>query len=230
MSAVIKPLTKPGVHEKFFTFLMDTLGARTRASILDVGAGHGAFSQRLHEAGFTVCACDLYPEKFQYKKVECKEADITRCLPYADGCFDAIVAIEVIEHLIDHDSFFRECYRVLKKDGKLMVSTPNILSLKSRVMFLLSGFFFGFKPIDLGKSYGLSHVSSLTFDQYTYVARKNGFEVYRFAVDKYQSTSLYLLWIWVFLRLFAKISNVDFSVHNNIRILLGRKLFIAFKA
>jgi cyclopropane fatty-acyl-phospholipid synthase-like methyltransferase len=226
----IRAMATPGVHEKFFAFAMDVLGKETQRKILDVGAGYGAFSKRLHEAGFTVFACDLYPEKFQYSAVECRKADITSRIPYEDHYFDAIVAIEVVEHMIDHEDFFHACRRALKSNGKLMISTPNILSLKSRAMFLLSGFFYGFKPIDTSKAYGLSHVSSITLDQYNYIANKNGFDVYRVEVDKYQSTSKLLLWLWIFLYAFTKLRKIDFSAHNNLKVLLGRKLFIAFQA
>jgi cyclopropane fatty-acyl-phospholipid synthase-like methyltransferase len=230
MPEKIRAMATPGVHEKFFAFAMDILGKETQRKILDVGAGYGAFSKRLHEAGFAVFACDLYPEKFQYSAVECRKADITSMIPYEDHYFDAIVAIEVVEHMIDHEDFFHACRRALKRNGKLMISTPNILSLKSRAMFLLSGFFYAFKPIDTSKAYGLSHVSSITLDQYNYIANKNGFDVYRVEVDKYQTTSKLLLWLWIFLYAFTKLRKIDFRAHNNLKVLLGRKLFIAFQA
>ena len=226
----IRAMATPGVHEKFFAFFMDVIGKETQRKILDVGAGYGAFSKRLHEAGCTVFACDPYPEKFQYRAIECRKADITSMIPYEDSYFDVIVAIEVVEHMIDHEDFFHECRRALKSGGKLMISTPNILSLKSRAMFLLSGFFYGFKPIDMSKAYGLSHVSSITLDQYKYIANKNDFDVYKVEVDKYQSTSKLLLWLWIFLYAFTKLRKIDFSAHNNLKLLLGRKLFMAFQA
>jgi 2-polyprenyl-3-methyl-5-hydroxy-6-metoxy-1,4-benzoquinol methylase len=230
MPEKIRAMATPGVHEKFFAFVMDITGKATQLKILDVGAGYGAFSKRLHEAGFTVFACDLYPDKFQYRTIECRKADITRMIPYEDNYFDVIVAIEVVEHMIDHEDFFHECRRALKSGGKLMISTPNILSLKSRAMFLLSGFFYGFKPIDMSKAYGLSHVSSITLDQYKYIANKNDFDVYKVEVDKYQSTSKLLLWLWIFLYAFTKLRKIDFRAHNNLEVLLGRKLFMAFQA
>jgi hypothetical protein len=70
----------------------------------------------------------------------------------------------------------------------------------------------------------------MTLDQYNYIANKNGFDVYRVEVDKYQSTSKLLLWLWIFLYAFTKMRKIHFRAHNNLKLLLGRKLFIAFQA
>ena len=51
--------------------------------------------------------------------------------------FDTIIAIELIEHLWNVDGFLDECYRLLKKDGSFIVSTPNVLYWKNRINVLL---------------------------------------------------------------------------------------------
>ena len=45
-------------------------------------------------------------------------------LPYGDGCFDAAVTSEIIEHIEKPDAAFHELGRVIRKDGTLIVSTP----------------------------------------------------------------------------------------------------------
>ena len=113
----IKPMTVPGTHEKFLKFFQKHVPPN--AKVLDLGAGHGAFTKTLHEMGYEVCACDLFPEIFQFDPVECRKVDITSTFPYEDDFFDAIVAIEVSEHMTDHQNFFRETNRILKPQGKL---------------------------------------------------------------------------------------------------------------
>jgi SAM-dependent methyltransferase len=49
-------------------------------------------------------------------------------LPYPDGSFDAVVSLQVIEHLHSPQEFLGECARVLTPNGVLIVSTPNRLT------------------------------------------------------------------------------------------------------
>jgi SAM-dependent methyltransferase len=48
-----------------------------------------------------------------------------RKLPFADGFFDAVVMFDLVEHLADSSLVVSEAFRVLKKGGVLMFSTPN---------------------------------------------------------------------------------------------------------
>jgi SAM-dependent methyltransferase len=222
-------LAIPGTHDKFLAFFAGLAGLGKDAKVLDVGAGQGALSKKLDEAGFAVSACELYPEIFTYDKVECRKADLTQSLPFEDDSFDAAVAVEVMEHLVSPDRIFSECARVLKDGGIFAMSTPNILSLKSRMRFLACGFFYSFKPLDLANERGLEHVNSLTLDQYRYIAHRNGFEIASIGVDKRQHASALLLGLVPLLWLMAKAQRVPFGVHGSLNLLLGRKLFIAFR-
>ena len=133
----------PGTHQKFLPYFQSHV-KDTSLQILDIGAGYGAFSQRLYNLGFDVSACDLYPEIFRFDKIVCEKADIMLGLPYAENSFDVVVSIEVMEHINVHEVVFRDVNRILKPCGRVFISTPNILSLKSRFRFLFSGFFYSF--------------------------------------------------------------------------------------
>jgi len=217
----------PGTHDRFLAFFGKVIEPTAR--VLDVGAGQGALSRKLHEAGFDVCACELHPEIFAYDEVECRAADLTQSLPYDDAAFDAAVAVEVMEHLTGADRLFAEAARVLKPGGLFAMSTPNILSLKSRLRFLACGFFYSFKPLDIENRYGLEHVNSLTLDQYGYLAHRSGFEIVKIGVDRRQHTSFVLLVLVPLLWLMAKLQRVPFAKHGSLDLLMGRKLFIVFR-
>lgn len=230
MTADIRPLAKAGVHERFLQFFLEVVDPQQPKMVLDVGTGRGAFAQTLQRAGFSVQACDLHPEKFLCDGIACKQADITQHLPYADNTFDALVAIEVVEHLPDHTRFFRECRRVLKPHGKMLLSTPNILSFKSRLSFLCFGFFDSFKPLNVHRAFGAQHVAALTFDQYCYLAHLSHLTCCAVTVDQYQVTSRFFLWLRPLTCLSKKGRRADFRANNQIQLLLGRKVFIAFQA
>jgi SAM-dependent methyltransferase len=229
MDKEIRPITMPGIHEKFYTFFRKYASEFNRPKVLDIGAGHGAFAGRLYQEGYDVSACDLFPELFYLKEVECRKADVTEKLPYGSGSFDIVVAVEVMEHIHDHQPIFRECSRILKDKGVFLFSTPNILSLKSRIRFLFSGFFYGFKPVDHSNNDGLQHLSSLTVDQYINLGLNRGFRTYEFSIDKRQSTSRLYMFLVPFLWIYCKLKKVDYTVHNRNQYLTGRILFGCFR-
>jgi 2-polyprenyl-3-methyl-5-hydroxy-6-metoxy-1,4-benzoquinol methylase len=179
--------------------------------------------------GYDVYACDLFPEIFEFDKIECTKVDITKAFPYPDSFFDLIIAIEVSEHILDHETFFGETGRILKPTGKLYLSTPNVLSMKSRMQFLFSGYLFAFKPLELQNYDGLQHVASLTLDQYNYLAVKNNYKTAEFDIDRKQSTSKWLLFfLFPAMFIYSKVRKID-SKHNQRKLLLGRLLFLTFR-
>ena len=229
MEKQIRPITMPGIHEKFYNYFKKYSSEFDRPKVLEIGAGHGAFTEVLYKEGYAVSACDLFPELFYLKEVECKKADLTAELPYSSDTFDIIVAVEVMEHIHDHQMIFKEVSRILKNNGIFLFSTPNILSLKSRIRFMYSGFFYAFKPLDHNNNDGLQHLSSLTVDQYVNLGMNRGFSNYDFSIDKQQTTSKIYLFIVPFIWLYCKLKKIDYHVHNRYEYLTGRILFACFR-
>lgn len=224
----IKPIAMPGTHQKFLEFF-NTKEYKKDIKILDLGAGHGAFTKKLYDKGFDVSAGDLFPELFHFDSIECKKIDITKTFPYEDNTYDLVIAIEVSEHIIDHENFFKEISRVLKPTGTLYLSTPNILSLKSRVRFLYTGFYYSFNKLEINNHDGLQHVASLTLDQYNYAAIKHNFKPAEFEIDRQQTTSkLLFLLMFPLIFLYPKIKKIS-TFHNHKKLLLGRLLFLGFE-
>ena len=63
-------------------------------------------------------------------------ADVTRGLPISNACLDAVFAGEIIEHLVDTDSFIAEIARVLRPGGHAVITTPNLASFENRLRLL----------------------------------------------------------------------------------------------
>ncbi len=66
---------------------------------------------------------DLYNEKFADQIV-----DLNKTLPWDDETYDLIYSDNVFEHVQNLIQLIRECYRVLKKDGYLVIKTPYFKS------------------------------------------------------------------------------------------------------
>lgn len=106
-----------------------------KKKVLDAGCGTGYGSYHLSIAGADeVVGIDISKEnikkaknKFTNQNLQFVSMDITR-MSFPNKSFDIVVNFEVIEHLpsISIDAFMNEIARVLKDDGKFVISTPNI--------------------------------------------------------------------------------------------------------
>jgi SAM-dependent methyltransferase len=105
----------------------------TGASVLEAGCGEGYGAARLSAAGARiVIGVDLdVPTLLHvlatYPSVSPVRANLV-LLPCADASLDVVVSAQTIEHLWDQDRFVRECARVLRPGGRLVMSTPNRLT------------------------------------------------------------------------------------------------------
>ena len=223
-----KAMALRGVHEGVVKAIVNITAPDASISILDVGAGQGALSKRLHEAGYKVYACEFNKDYFVYDKVEFKEANVAEYLPYDNNSFDIVVAAELIEHLLDQTKFLNECNRVLKPGGSLVISTPNILSLKSRLQFFSSGYYWSYDPLDMNDRSSLQHVTGRTVEQYQYMAIPCGLDLVAIDGDKFQGTSKGLLIFYPFMFLAAKAMKKNFQKNNQLKLMLSRIVIMTF--
>lgn len=98
--------------------------------ILDIACGEGYGSAALVRAGaHSVLGIDVSPEAVQHAKATYKvDARVGRAesIPVSHRSMDLIVSFETIEHVPNPETFVKECRRVLRTDGKLLMSTPNL--------------------------------------------------------------------------------------------------------
>lgn len=162
-------------------FLMDFIKKNysTDVHILDIGAGPGHWLLNLYENGYkNLHAVDVdnyivFPE---IKKLDfLKKADVSfDKLPFDDNSMDLVISMQVFEHLENPFHFEKECRRVLKPGGLLIMSYPYAWSLQSRLKFFLKGNVIGYRPEN-------SHITFMTKD----VFAKCFFKDFRIVREEY---------------------------------------------
>lgn len=126
---------QPDIYPK----VISILPSGSRLKVLDVGAGEGYFTQMLKEAGHDVEACDVRPDEYS-AEAPFHSANLNESIPLASESFDCVVSIEVIEHIENHPNFVNELFRVTRKGGTVIITTPNILNISSRWYFFATGY------------------------------------------------------------------------------------------
>ena len=145
-----------GVHTKALELANSYLDGGSK--ILIAGSGEGGLEYQLLKGGVSasdITALDIDPAQYKVSEIECQYCDLNGRIPFDDGTFDICFSIEVIEHLNNPQNVIDEIYRVLKPNGMLFLSTPNVHSIAQKLRFLFSDEFHWFKD----KHYkGLGHI------------------------------------------------------------------------
>lgn len=169
--------------------------------VLDLGCGDGDYAKGVKDLGFDVIAGDIDITRFRYKnEIEFKHCDITKEMPFPTNYFDYVLLMEVVEHLRNPYVIMPEINRIIKTNGSLVISTPNILNLKSRFRFLAEGAYEYFRepPLDQVKNpkeviFNL-HLVPYRYHELEYLLSATGFRIERILTSLYEGYELgYLL-------------------------------------
>ncbi|HXH56880.1 class I SAM-dependent methyltransferase [Iamia sp.] len=128
-----EPLGSIGIDRRLA--LLDGIRPLQGTAVLDIGCGNGSYTERLAEGFDRVVGVEVEraridefseriegrPDRQRFElRVESAEA-----LSDPDGNFDAVVAIETLEHVVDAEAAAAEVFRVLRPGGAFHVTVPN---------------------------------------------------------------------------------------------------------
>jgi SAM-dependent methyltransferase len=240
-------LSTPTIHRAVLKALAK-IGEQWEGDYLDIGSGAGSLLTRVIE-GFPLrsFACDYTDRLMKLPNQRVDIVDLNReALPYTANQFALVTCVETIEHLNDFRAVLSEIYRVLRPGGWVVLTTPNILNLRSRLRYLTFGFHNLFGPLAVGEEkihnpYG--HISPIGWFYLAHALLNTGFGRLDLSVDRYQRRSIFaLILFYLPLRLCAALSywreahkfrtiNAQnrplVGAMNSLDILLGRTLIVA---
>jgi len=157
--AVITSLTERGVHAR---------------CLLDVGCGTGTLRERVkdlceHYIGADAIRHDGFPASAEFVLANLDAGKVA----LADGTCDVVACIETIEHVENPRALMRELVRLTAPGGWLVVTTPNQLSVLSKLSLLTKNEFVHFQERP-----GLypAHISALLEVDLVRICRENGLE------------------------------------------------------
>lgn len=161
---------------------IQSVAGEKQLTILDIGCFPYHMGKALELLGHIVYGIASYHEKINNKQIAIVNIE-TEKFPYKDNFFDLVLFNEVIEHLPQSPvPALQEIYRVTKKGGYLMITTPNIARSINRVKLL-----FGknimyptsvyFEENGKGNNIYHRHNREYTLEELTSIVKKTGWQI-----------------------------------------------------
>lgn len=184
----LKRYAAEGLHEK----VLKCMEELPKGLVLDAPSGQGALSEDLEKVGFKVVSGDIERENILYKNGKCVQLDLTESFPFKAGTFDHGVCVEGIEHVENPHWLIKEFARVVKRGGYLIITTPNVMTIKSRLRFLFYSYldffkYFGPLPLEVRhriQEHEHQHLNPLFYGEMKFIFEKHGFGIWRIETNK----------------------------------------------
>jgi methionine biosynthesis protein MetW len=158
--------------------------------ILDVGCGDGSFSHYINDKFGRLYGAEIVKEAAhvaQRQGMFLSLMDLNISLSYKDNTFDAVTCLEVIEHLLNPCHLLSEMYRILRPDGQLVLTTPNIRNFRNLYILIFKGTF----PHTSSDAFvwGGGHLHYFTRKDIGSLLKNVGFQRIKFSINQNQFLS-----------------------------------------
>jgi len=244
-------LSTPTIHRAVLRAVDQAVQDSLKGEYLDVGAGTGELLTLVRDRyGLRPFACDYTDQLMRTQNQSVAIVDLnSEPLPFEDNRFALVTCAETIEHLERYRETVREIYRVLKPNGIAVITTPNILNLRSRLRYLTFGFASLFGPLKIGGRDIHSprgHINPVSWFYLAHALLEAGFVDLHLSIDTYQRRSFFSAALLYFpIRLAAarayqrerrKFKTIDAQNDSIVRslnsrdLLLGRTLIVTARA
>lgn len=166
--------------------------------VLDLGCGSGGLTRKLKRTNPSaeIFAMDFNEKAISYAKKRDKGvkglkymAGDAECIPFKDNFFDAVIGLDMLDHVPDYKKCMYEINRVLKKGGEIVLIVENRHSLWPIVEFLW------FLWSNFGNARDLRHVHVIHFTPKMFyrLIEDTGFSIKKFYTIHNLNTFLYLI-------------------------------------
>jgi 2-polyprenyl-3-methyl-5-hydroxy-6-metoxy-1,4-benzoquinol methylase len=128
-------MMKPVFHRA--AELLKQYGRKGR--VLDVGAGFGFFLAEIKNSGWEAVGVEISQKALDYARnvlgLTIHPGPLEK-VGFGDNYFDAITGFYIVEHLPNPMAFLRECHRILKPGGLLLLRYPHTTPIKNLLRFM----------------------------------------------------------------------------------------------
>lgn len=152
---------------------------KKKGKLLDVGAGFGFFLSEMKGRGWEVAGIEISQKAIDYARnvlsLTVHEGPLEK-IGFPESDFDVVSGFYVIEHLPDPMAFMKECYRILKPGGLLLLRYPHTTPIKNLLRF------FGIE----NRLYDLpAHLSDFSPEMIEQCLKRAGFKEWRHLIGGY---------------------------------------------
>ncbi len=130
------------MEKAYFPRVLECVDLKKDEKILDIGCAFGYFLKLCDRFGCYTCGVDISKYAIERARLQTKASlyvhDIENGLSmFSSGTYDLVVLFDIIEHLNNPTYVMEEVYRVLKMNGNVIITTPNLNAVDRSVKRLL---------------------------------------------------------------------------------------------